>query len=140
MDPGDEFGPFVRNVYELLESSGLTIVISGHYEPKFMVDTLRDMVPYFRESRAMQNGFASMPGGGSLWVVLDSDQSSAVLLFIHPHDVSLMAEVISQLHVVSPQFTLTLVNSGEIEDPIVASRLEGTVPIPAREVIPSESA
>lgn len=134
-DPGMPPGSFGQNVFELLDQNSLTVAICGVYEPRVLVDTLREKVAYFAASQPLANGFAESPGTGSLWALLDGDESSAVLLFLHPHDSEAMAEVLTQLGSVRPQFQTALIQSGEIEDPFVALQLKGTWPVPASAIL-----
>lgn len=120
-------------VYQLLEGSGLTIVILGPFEPSFMVEKLRAGVPYFAQSVALPNGLAEKPGTQSLWAILDGPQICAVLLFVAPGDGGVMVSTLDAIRDVG-QFTTSIVSSGDM-DPLVARQLAGAAPRAARSVL-----
>ena len=131
--PGTPIGSLGDTLYQLIEASGLTIVISGHYEPNYMVRELQEKVPFFAESRPLPNGLAERPGMESLWGMLDGEQASAVFLFVHPADVSEMVKVIDDLRRLQ-QFTMTIMNNGDM-DAIAAHPLAGAEAYPVQNVI-----
>jgi hypothetical protein len=109
------------------------LVISGPYNPMYMVEQLQAGVPFFAESIPLPNGLAERRGMESLWGILDGEQASAVFLFVHPADVSGMVKVINELRELR-QFTMTVMNNGDM-DAIAAHPLAGAEAYPVQNVI-----
>ena len=110
-------------------------MISGPYEPAYLMKELQAGVPYFAESVPLPNGLAERPGTESLWGMIDGEQACALFLFVHPADAGVMVKIIDQVREVG-QFTLTAVNLGEV-DPIIAHSLVGAEPYPVQNVLAS---
>ncbi|SMH32226.1 hypothetical protein SAMN06295885_0709 [Rathayibacter oskolensis] len=127
--PGTPEGSFPDLLFRMIEECPLTIMVSGPYEPTYMVQQLRAAVPFFANSAALENGFAAHPGSESVWGMLDGELAAAVLLFVSPSDIEMMAGVIQQIATVTA-FNRSIVRSGEF-DPIIAHDLRGAHAFPA---------